>query len=232
MQTLPDVQNLEKYGFVTGKKRRKSRRDLASKVFGRLTVLEDSGRSTRYGSVIWLCRCSCGKETLVVAVNLLKGITKSCGCLARDYCKTGDKRRIHGHASTHREEGYATREYLTWCGMKGRCCNPDNQDYKYYGGRGITVYQPWIHSFETFLQYLKDNNMCPKPKGLSIDRIKNNGNYEPGNIRWATQKEQVNNQRRTGNLVGKRFERLIVVEDSGKRNKWGSYIVEMFLLLW
>jgi hypothetical protein len=99
----------------------------------------------------------------------------------------------HGHALNYGK----TKEYQTWIDMKTRCTNPKYKYYKDYGGRGIKVCDEWLYSFENFLAYLKDNNMYPKPAGLSIDRIDNDGNYEPGNIRWATMSEQNNNQRRS-----------------------------------
>jgi hypothetical protein len=84
-----------------------------------------------------------------------------------------------------------TREYRTWAGMIYRCTNPKNKSWSYYGGRGISVCDKWADSFDEFYK-----DMGNKPKGLSIDRINNDGNYEPGNCRWATRKEQVDNQRK------------------------------------
>ena len=101
----------------------------------------------------------------------------------------------HGHALHLNGKTHNTREYKTWCDMKFRCYNPKAKQYKNYGGRGIKVCEEWKNSFETFLIYLKTNSMYPKPVGLTIDRINNNGNYEPGNIRWATHSEQNHNQR-------------------------------------
>jgi hypothetical protein len=80
--------------------------------------------------------------------------------------------------------------------MKGRCLNTKCKDYKNYGGRGIKVCEDWLYSFKNFLQYLKYNQMYPKPVGSSIDRINNNGNYEPGNIKWAFSLEQNKNRRK------------------------------------
>ena len=94
-----------------------------------------------------------------------------------------------------------SNEYKTWTEIKSRCMNPRKSGYKYYGGRGIQVCNEWLYSFENFLNYLKSNNMYPKPAGLSIDRINNDGNYEPGNIRWATQSQQNYNQRHFNSLI-------------------------------
>jgi hypothetical protein len=88
-------------------------------------------------------------------------------------------------------------EYLTWRSMIDRCINTVSPTYKNYGGRGIKVCEEWLVSFPRFIAYLKKNKMYPKPDGLSLDRINNDGNYEPGNIRWATPKQQANNTRRS-----------------------------------
>lgn len=135
--------------------------------------------------IVWLCRCDCGSEVLVRSDCLHTGHTKSCGCAQ----VVGVIK--HGHTRYHE---LPTKEYQTWAGIIQRCLNPNHKRYKDWGGRGIRVCNDWL-KFENFLAYLKANNMYPKPTGLSIDRIENNGNYEPGNIRWATHSQQQCNQR-------------------------------------
>ena len=100
------------------------------------------------------------------------------------------------------QKGYDKKnpERYIWCAMRQRCCNPNNPDYKYYGGRGIKVCDRWLNSFKDFL---KDVGKRPSPE-LTIDRIDNNGNYEPGNVKWSTWKEQNNNQRNRKRKKGKR----------------------------
>jgi len=155
-------------------------KELTGKVFGRLTVIEFSHKAPR-GHSVWKCRCECGKEKLVFSTNLTSGCTQSCGCLSREI--------VAARSSTHGES--YSKEYKSWQSMIGRCRNPKDPNFKYYGGRGITVFQEW-ERFENFLAY-----MGRRPtSGHSIDRYPDkNGNYEPGNCRWATATEQNNNTR-------------------------------------
>ncbi len=124
------------------------------------------------------CVCECGAESTVRLSSLQKGVSRSCGCVGRS--------KAHAATRTHGDKG--TAEYRAWCGMKERCKHV--QGYK---GRGITVCDRWASSYETFLQ---DVGRRPSPK-YSLDRIDNNGNYEPGNVRWATRSVQQRNTRKT-----------------------------------
>jgi hypothetical protein len=152
--------------------------DLIGKRFSRLKVI---GIAPRKGlKRRWLCRCDCGKTSIAFTSDLIGGYHKSCGCLQKEI--TGRRSRTHALSKSV--------EYQTWCGMKARC-QPEYIKYKDYGGRGISVCARWEDSFENFLA-----DMGPRPSGkYSIDRINNDGNYEPGNCRWATDAQQRANKR-------------------------------------
>lgn len=153
--------------------------DLTGQRFGRLVAIEVAGRG-KYR--LWKCRCDCGKSTVVDGASLRTGNTRSCGCLMLSV------NTQHGHAGN----GRMSSTYKTWVSIRERCRNTRSKHYQKYGGRGIKVCDRW----QTFDNFLADMGERPSDKS-SIDRINNNGNYEPGNCRWATPKEQARNTRAT-----------------------------------
>jgi hypothetical protein len=157
--------------------------DLTGQRFGRLLVERRS--ANRGTSAAWECACSCGARTTVTTGALRSGHTASCGCYSRER----SAERLRSIARTHGENG--SPEWLAWAGMRARCGNPKNHAFSRYGGRGIRVCTRWLDSYENFLA-----DMGRKPSAKhSLDRIDNDGNYEPGNCRWATAMEQRHNRR-------------------------------------
>ena len=164
--------------------------------YGRLTIIrevEPAGSSNKRVRR-FLCRCDCGNEIICRLPNLKSGTTKSCGC----YRKFVSSNRRDCH---HLQN---TRIYRIWCGMKRRCYNKHNEHFDRYGGRGIIVCDEWKTDFMNFYDWAMSNGYDDK---LSIDRINNEGNYEPSNCRWANQKQQIVNSTATikcslgGNIV-------------------------------
>ena len=146
---------------------------------GRLTVVgRAAGRRT---GTTWLARCECGNEVEVLGANLRNGNSKSCGCLRSDKAKLTNLK--HGRAHT--------LAYKRWESIKQRTSNSKNPSYRNYGGRGISMFPEWFGSFDAFLAGVGE---CPGSE-FSLDRIDNDGNYEPGNVRWATRSQQMLNRR-------------------------------------
>ena len=166
--------------------------DLTGKRFGRLVVIGLSGKN-KSGNSLWLCKCNCGNEKIIVGFHLTRKnrSTKSCGCLQKELTsKLGKSRKTHGHT----KGGNPSRTYVSWSEMIKRCANPKVKYYSNYGGRQIKVCSRWSNKnpkgFQNFL-----NDMGERPKGKSLDKINNNKNYCAKNCKWSTHKEQVRNQR-------------------------------------
>lgn len=152
-------------------------KDLTGQTFGRLTVIEFAGKD-KHGAAKWRCYCACGNSPnqIVLGRALTVGCTKSCGCLVKEL---------------HTKHGLRWHPlYRVWLGMKDRCYNVKKDRYPRYGGRGIIVCDRWKESLENFIE-----DMYPTyTEGMQIDRINNDGNYEPTNCRWVTPKQNSMNK--------------------------------------
>lgn len=154
-------------------------RNLLNQTFGRWTVIDKAPRD-KHGFVRWICRCVCGTVKGVNESTLVRGTSTSCGCLTLEVL-----------SARGRHWDSKSRLYRCWRHLRSRCENKNVSEYKNYGGRGITVCERW----QSYDNFKADMGEHPGP-GYSIDRIDNDGNYEPSNCRWATRSQQSSNQQK------------------------------------
>jgi hypothetical protein len=172
-----------------------NKRDLSvGQRFGRLEIIGDGPRKN--GRRTLMVRCDCGTEKVVLPIHVGEN-TNSCGCLRSELVSKRNKPK-HGRSST--------TEYTIWAKMKDRCENTKSDNYERYGGRGIRVCQRWSKSFVHFL-----SDVGPRPSlNQTLDRIDNNGNYEPGNVRWATRSQQQRNRRNNATVTINGAQRMLI----------------------
>lgn len=159
-------------------------KDESGNTYERLTVINKA--YSKNGKAYWNCKCSCGNNKVVMGKYLRNGDVRSCGCLAKENLKK--RSTSHGLAKT--------RAYQVYNNMIKRCTDPTYPQYKDYGGRGIKVCDRWLKSVAHFVE-----DMGERPKGYTIERIDNDGNYTPENCKWITKKEQSYNRRNNRNIT-------------------------------
>jgi hypothetical protein len=169
--------------------------DIVGQKFGRLTVIEDSGKRHKDYEVLWVCICSCGTKKEIRGDHLKSGNTKSCGCLRKEknvfLFKHGDAKKIKGLR--------VVRLYRIWNGMKARCLIKNHPQYHRYGGRAIRICRLWLNNYMAFKTWALSHGY---QENLTIDRINNNGNYTPENCQWITKSE---NTRKSNKILSKKI---------------------------
>ncbi len=172
------------------------RLDLVGRQFSKLNVRRFA--QMKGGKSYWLARCECGTYVLAQGTSLIRGTVASCGCTMSHMKQPGPKVprdfTHDGYYTGADGKQHRTRMYRLWEGIKSRCFNASSRDYPQWGGRGITMHEPWRLSYVTFRDDIL-RLLGPCPDGMSCDRIDNDKSYVPGNLRWATHSEQQRNRR-------------------------------------
>jgi hypothetical protein len=161
--------------------------DLSGRKFGRWTVICYAGKAKHSRNMLWLCECTCGATGRVDGSNLKAGRSRSC-------VKCAVRRDPKPHTGSPKE-----RAYRRWVAMRQRCYNPRNKQFQDYGGRGIGVAEEWRRDFSSFFQYIQTLDGWDR-LDLFFDRIDNDGNYEPGNVRFCDRKTSNTNKRTVAKL--------------------------------
>ena len=200
---------------------------IIGKKFGRLTVIKFHHREAKYRNLMnkdgtfriggyknfYVCKCDCGSYKIINEQSLKRGLSKSCGCLFNELRKKGFHKK-HGKTDT--------RLYNIWCSMKQRCYNPNYLEFKYWGGKGVQICEEWRNDFGKFYDWAINNGYRDD---LSIDRINGNLNYCPENCRWATAKEQANNQNKPKHHLIKKEVREKLLERMNGNIYASKYII-------